>query len=137
MTMYTSIEKAMKLIMIYGTIFKFKECISGLYYYDMTSTDEHNSAKTNVSITPYSLLSTVTKNKQFYTYADIEGEDRARIYHRPLDLPATSTFKTYVNNNLLLNCNITGDDKNRAENIYGEANPFYGVKLEGRNQLCI
>ena len=44
-TMDTLIEKAMNLILSDGTLFKFKEYESGLYYYDMASTDEHNSAK--------------------------------------------------------------------------------------------
>ena len=80
MTLYTSIEKYMKLIMIYGTIFKFKECISGLYYYDMTSNDVKDSDKANSKFTPYYLLLTVTKSKEFYTRANIEGVDRSRRY---------------------------------------------------------
>ena len=50
--MYTSIEKAMNMILSYETVFKFKECVSGLYYCDMTSTDEHNSAKMNTKVPP-------------------------------------------------------------------------------------
>ena len=34
------------------TVFKFKECGSGLYYYYIAITDEKNSAKTNAKITP-------------------------------------------------------------------------------------
>ena len=78
--MYTSIEKYMNMILSDGTVFKFKEYRSGLYYYYMVSTDEQNSAKTNAAITPYYLLSTVTYNKEFYTRADIEGADTARRY---------------------------------------------------------
>ena len=51
----------MNVIMSDGIVFNFKECVSGLYYYDMTSTDEQNSAKINATIYPYSLLSTVTE----------------------------------------------------------------------------
>ena len=37
-TMDTSTEKAVNVILKYGTVFKFKECQSGLNYYDMAST---------------------------------------------------------------------------------------------------
>ena len=70
-----------------GTVFKFKKGGSGLYYYDMAGTGEHISAKTNATITLYSMLLTVTKNKQFNTRANIEGSDRARIYRVPLGWP--------------------------------------------------
>ena len=79
-TIDTLIEKYMNVILSYGTVFKLKECGLGLYYYDMTSTDEQNSAKTNATINLYYLLSTANENKEFYTRADIEGSDRARIY---------------------------------------------------------
>ena len=51
-TMDTLIEKAMNLILGDGTVFKFKEGVSRLYYYDMESTDEQNSAKTNATTPP-------------------------------------------------------------------------------------
>ena len=63
MTMDTSIEKAMNIILSDGKVFKFKECGSRLYYYDMVITYDQNSAKTNATINPYSLLSNATKNK--------------------------------------------------------------------------
>ena len=68
----------------------------------MVITDVKDGDKTNAKITPYSLLSTVTKNKEFYTGAYIEGKYRARRYQGILGWPATSSFKTYVKNNLLL-----------------------------------
>ena len=63
MTMDTSIEKSMSVILSDGTVFKFNSCGSELYDYDMASTGDQNSSKTNATITPYSMLSTVTKNK--------------------------------------------------------------------------
>ena len=62
-TIDTLIENTMNMILSDGTVFKFEGCGLGLYYSDISSTDEHNSAKTNAIIFPYSLLSTVTKNK--------------------------------------------------------------------------
>ena len=61
--METSIEKAMNVVLSDRTVFQFKGCVSGLYYYDMMNTDQQNSAKTNATITPFYLLSTVTNNK--------------------------------------------------------------------------
>ena len=61
--MDTPIQKGMTAILRYGTVFKFKECGLRLYYYDMTSTYAQDSYKTNATINPYSMLSTVNKNK--------------------------------------------------------------------------
>ena len=69
----------------------------------MVSTDKKYSAKTNTTITPYYMLSTVTEDKEFYTCGDIEVADRARRYPVLLDCLATSAFKTYVKNNFLIN----------------------------------
>ena len=52
---------------------------------------------------------------------DIEVEDRARRYEGLLGWTATSFFNNYVNNSLLLNCNITVDEINRSKHLYGEA----------------
>ena len=35
----TSIEKAMNVVLMYGTLFNFNKCGSGFYYYDMSSAD--------------------------------------------------------------------------------------------------
>ena len=64
MTMDTSIEKAMNVIMSNVTVLKCNECGSGLNYYYMEITDDKNSAKTNEPPPPpYYLLLTVTYNK--------------------------------------------------------------------------
>ena len=62
-TLDTSIEKSMNVILSDQTVFKIKECGLELYYYDRAFTDEKNSYKTDATIIPYSLLSTVTENK--------------------------------------------------------------------------
>ena len=63
------IEKAMNVILRDGAVSKFKEFGLGLYYYDMTSTDVQDSAKTNTTITLFYLLSNITKNNECYTRA--------------------------------------------------------------------
>ena len=52
MNMDKSTEKAMNIIMSDRTVLKFNLCVSGLYYYDMASNDDNNSAKTNTIISP-------------------------------------------------------------------------------------
>ena len=81
-------------------------------------------------------MSTVTKNKEYYTRADIEGADRARKYQGLLGWSETSAFKTYFNNNLLLNYNITMDDINGSEDIYWEATPILQDKMS-RKKLTL
>ena len=61
--MDTSIENSMNMVLSDGTVFKFKEFYSLLHYYDMTTTDDQNTAKANATITHHSLLSTVTQKK--------------------------------------------------------------------------
>ena len=69
-------------------------------------------------------------------HVDIEGDDRAKSYQGLLGWVATSAFNTYANNNLLLNCNITLDDINRAEHIYGEAPSILQGKMK-RNEPTV
>ena len=135
-TIDTSIEKAMNLTLMDGTVFNFNECGSGLYYYDMTRADVQDSAKTNATIPPYSLLSTVIDNKESYTSTDIEAVGRARIYQILLVWPETISFNTGVNNNILLNYKISLDDINRDEHIYGKATHILQDKMR-RNTLTV
>ena len=103
--MDTSIEKYMNVILSDGTVFKFKECGSGLYYYDMASN--------------YPLLPFINCNREFFnTCAEVDRANRARRYQGLLGWPEKSSFETYVNNNLLLNCNINVDDINIADHLY-------------------
>ena len=44
-TMDTSIEKDMHVVLRDGTVLKSKEFVLGLYYYDMASTNAHDSDK--------------------------------------------------------------------------------------------
>ena len=60
--------------------------------------------------------------------ADIGGADRARRYQGILGWPETSAFKTYINENLLTNCNIPVDEINRSEDIYLYTTPILQVK---------
>ena len=127
--MDTSLGKSMRVILRDGTVFKFKEYKSGLYYYDTVSTNVQDRDKTNTTITAYPLLSPVTQNKQFNTCADIEVSYRERGYKGLLGWTETSDFKTYFNNKLLLNCNITVHDIKRDDCMYAESTPIKQSKI--------
>ena len=70
------------------------------------------------------MILTVNENKNFYICADIEAVDKARRYQLFLGWTETSAFGGYVNKNIMINCNTTMDDINRAEHICGEAAPI-------------
>ena len=102
----------------------------------MTSTDVQNSTKNNSKIISYSLLSTITENKEFNIRANIEGSNIARIYQGLLGWLDTINFRNYVNNNLLIKCNIAVSDTNRYDHIYWEETPIIQVKTR-RNKPTV
>ena len=97
-------------------IIRFTKCGNGLYYFD-TSTIRN----TNNNVTEYSFLSTVKDNKAYFHKREIEGADNARILQQLLNWPSTQKIKEIIAGNQLRNCDITVDDINRAEAIYGPA----------------
>ena len=103
---------------------KFEEHAEGLYYYDTASSN--NVYKSNVS--DYSCLQSVHNNKLYYTTQEIKAAEHARKLQEELGWPSTTAYKKIIGNNLVANSNITIDDINRAEIIYGPASPL----LKGR-----
>ena len=103
-----------------GPRYEFKQFKNGLYYFD-TSVVTNN---TNPSITNYSLLQTVKDNKQYFTNNEIKGADLSRKYQEYLFYPGTKSLNKYVANNLITNSEITVDDVNRGELIYGPPVPY-------------
>ena len=66
-------------------------------------------------------MSTIYKNsKKYYTNSEIKGGETVRRIHEELGWPSTEYYKLLVENNLLINSPITGDDINRARHIFGE-----------------
>jgi hypothetical protein len=122
LTMDSSKERA--IIVEYGDeLLKFDECQDGLYFYDT------NKNKPKPAVTNYSMLQTVADNKDFFSANEIQGADRARKIQQQIGWPSTSHFKSIVSKQLLLNCNITIDDINRAELIYGPPTPILQGKM--------
>ena len=114
-----------------GKMFKFLQCRDGLYYLDTARADLHifNYSKQALQdYSNYSMLQTVSTNREFLTKKEIEGAESARREQELIGWPSTSTYKTYVTNNLLNNSNVSIDDVVRAIQIHGEPEPL----LEGK-----
>ena len=117
-TMDSDTEHAITVHLTNTHLMKFTRCSSGLYFYDTRGID------TVVPELPYSLLTTVKANKEFFSPREIERADKARFLQSQLAWPSTSDFKSYVRDNLLLNCPITVQDITRADAIYGPQVPM-------------
>jgi hypothetical protein len=114
-TMDRTKERAMLVHVSNDIIIRFSQCGNGLYYLDTSAIRK----TTSNNVTDYSFLSTVKENKAYFHKREIEGADDARILQQLIDWPATPTFKEIVAGNQLRNCDITVDDINRAEALYG------------------
>ena len=99
-----------------GQIFRFKECIDSLYYWD-------TKAKSKTPVTNYSFINTVAHNKQQFTKKDVEGAENARNMQAVVAWPGDTQFQKIVASNLLINSSITVDDIQRAKIIHGPAIP--------------
>ena len=83
--MDTSIEAAaMHVHRKDGSIMKFAEYKSGLYYFD---TSPNFTSKNH----DYLFLNTVADNKNRYTQAEIQGADRARALYKKISRPSEKT----------------------------------------------
>jgi hypothetical protein len=76
-TMDSAIEAAITVHRTDGSLMKFTEFSSGLYYYD-TMGSQHPTNSTSTDLNNYLFLHTVDGNKRAYTRREIEGADRAR-----------------------------------------------------------
>ena len=129
-----------------GNVIKFQQYSSGLYYHDVydgimtsepmtreTKTSEEEISTNNINdeviVYPTTLLNTVAENCKFYTRKEIEGAKKARKLQQVLGWPGTSTFKSYLNNNLITNSEVTADDVSRAEHIFGVPIPLLRGKM--------
>jgi hypothetical protein len=103
-------------------LFKFVECKDGLYYFD---------TKAKAQVTNYStcFLQSVNENKQFFSNEEVKKANKARQIQQEIGWPSSSNFKSIVATNFIRNCNITVDDINRAEIIYGPATPLLFGKM--------
>jgi hypothetical protein len=120
------------MVVTYGDkVFRFEPYSSGLYYYDTRiapTIQNSETTKTSCNITPYSLLQTVEENKEYFTADEIKGADNARKLQQEIGWPSIGAYKNIIKNNLVNNAEVTINNINRAELIYGPATPI----LQGR-----
>jgi hypothetical protein len=116
-TMDTAVEAAMTAVhRSDGSLMKFHEFKSSLYYYD--TKQEQTNLSSNDG-TDYLFLNTVADNKKNYTQREIEGADRARKLYIQIERPFEQEFLDILKDNLIRNCPVTPDDTRRAVKIYG------------------
>ena len=121
LTMDSEVERAI-VLHFENQQYKFRECIDGLYYLDLTLYD-----KTNTAITAYPSFTTVQSLKSTFTKRDINMADKARRLQQTLAWPSDKTFYDIVEKNLAINCEVSSEDIQRANKIYGTATPLlYG-----------
>ena len=100
-----------------GRGFEFSQYKNRLYYFDKNNPVSNSKPKPELH--DYSLLSTVSENKTYFSAQEIKGADLSRKFQEYLFFLGPIMFKNYVNKNLISNCEITADGINRGELIYG------------------
>ena len=108
-----------------GKLYHFLPFENGLYYFDTRNEPrsvEYNTTKDIVS--PYFLLQSVEDNKAFYTQREIKGAENARLQQEAIGWPSSDYYKYIIKENLLTNTDITLDDIERAQHIYGPEKPL-------------
>ena len=66
----------------------------------------------------------MNENKSFYTKSQINMAERARTLQRCLGWPSDEALKNYLNNNLAINSKVSPADVDRANIIFGKAEPL-------------
>ncbi len=102
-----------------GSVLKFRESESGLYYYD-TSSSNDNSTSELLHHANYSFIQTVDEQKSRFHRREIEAADKARQLYNRIGRPSQKHFEDMLKNNAIRNCPVTIDDARRAITIYGE-----------------
>jgi hypothetical protein len=98
-------------------VYTFKPCYEGLYYWN-TNTLKPKSAFNN-----YSFLETVKGNKEYFIAQEIKGAEESRLLQQHTGWPSTDNLKSYISKQLLDNCQVNVNDVNRADILFGPAEP--------------
>ena len=98
-TMDSTVEASLAVHRSDGSIMKFMESNTGLYYYDCESKHNHS----NHTLSPYSFLNTVEKNKELFTRREIKGAESAITLRRRIGRPVQRRFESILENNLINN----------------------------------
>ena len=65
------------------------------------------------------MVQTVNENESGYSARQVSDVKRARELYSKVGFPSNKDFKSLIKNNMILNCPVTADDVDRANNIYG------------------
>jgi hypothetical protein len=85
-----------------------------------------------------SLIQTVAENGKFFTPRQIAQAKMAQDLYAMIGRPSKNDFMGIVNNNLLLNSPITGQDITNAETIFGrDVGSIQGKTTRARPQRVI
>jgi len=114
--MDTAVEAALCVHRSDGSIMKFVEYDTGLYYHDASVAQPTNSS---AAITDYSFVSTINENEKLFHHRKIEGADKARALYQKIGCLSQKFFEHLLINNLIWNCPVTVDDAKCAVLIYG------------------
>lgn len=98
------------------TWLRFKCLSRGLYYVDMDNLNDHICSDSHVL-----LFSTVQANKEFFSHAEIEGAENARILQQRLHYPSDAVLQEALDKNFITDTKVIGADVERAEAIMGKA----------------
>lgn len=114
--MDTNVEAALVVHRTNGTMMKFQEFSSGLYYHDTFTAPAKQSS---TQVIAYTFVSSVADNRARFTPREVEAADQARILYRKLGRPSQKNFENFLSKNMLMNCPVTVQDARRAISIYG------------------
>jgi hypothetical protein len=117
--MDTSVEAAMNVHHQDGSILKFREYQSRLYFYDSEGPSAAVNTTSKSTATDYLFLNTVAGQKARYTRRKIEGVDTARALYQKLGHPSEQVSNKILQESMIRNCPLTSDDAKRALQIYG------------------
>ena len=109
-----------------GTVYRFTQAPSGLYYYDLAQTESNKWAG-------IALVETVVAKKSKYSREDYSRAIVARELQVKIGRPSMKDFIRIVSSNQLPNCPITREDILAAEDIFGpEIGCIKGKMTRGR-----
>ena len=102
MTMYIKEEHAMLVHYRKDKAYHIKECVKGLYYLNIYNS-ETIALVTDIGDINYSFLSTVNDNMEYFTHAEIEGEDISRDLQNITGCTSDQQIINALSNNLIIN----------------------------------
>ena len=131
-TMDTNAERAMTVTLQNRMFFKFKECDSGLYFYDtekkIDKSEEINN-NNNSNIINYYCLQIIKEDENLLTKEEIARASKERRYQSILFWTSTTSYINIGWNNMITTCDINSDDIDRADVIWAPAESVLQCKM--------